>query len=195
MPDVAWFRLLATMKDHRGNPGCYILQPSGRVFAYALVGVMAEYEGAHANVDAAPTPSSLTATRTFSTWGLPDVAEGKDLVIAACGCHKNEANKIELPTKAGIKAPPCLICQPAPSIPTACSDLINQANGNIITPDDNYGGGLGHRRRFTESGDAFRQVRTSPASPSAAKTPEMLKCAADVCTSSSKRAGNLGVRD
>src|SRR5262249_48231021 len=43
--DVAWFRSLSTMKDHRGNPGCYILQPSDAYAAYALTGVMAEYEG------------------------------------------------------------------------------------------------------------------------------------------------------
>ena len=46
LPDVAWFRSFATMKDHRGNPGCYVLQPSDAYAAYALTGVMAEYEGA-----------------------------------------------------------------------------------------------------------------------------------------------------
>ncbi len=28
LPDVAWFRSLSTTTDHRGNPGCYILQPA-----------------------------------------------------------------------------------------------------------------------------------------------------------------------
>ena len=34
------------MRDHRGNPGCYILQPADAFAAYALTGAMAEYDGA-----------------------------------------------------------------------------------------------------------------------------------------------------
>src|SRR5690606_3547307 len=45
LPDLAWFRSLATMTDHPGNPGCYVLQPADAYAAYALTGVMAEYEG------------------------------------------------------------------------------------------------------------------------------------------------------
>ena len=36
LPDVAWFGSFATMRDHRGNPGCYVLQPSDAYAAYAL---------------------------------------------------------------------------------------------------------------------------------------------------------------
>ena len=43
LPDVAWFRAFTTMRDHNGNPGCYVLQPADAYAAYALTGVMAEY--------------------------------------------------------------------------------------------------------------------------------------------------------
>ncbi len=46
LPDVAWFRAFTTMRDHRGNPGMYMLQPSDAFAAYALTREMAEYEGA-----------------------------------------------------------------------------------------------------------------------------------------------------
>ncbi|MEL7485143.1 MAG: thiamine pyrophosphate-dependent enzyme, partial [Planctomycetota bacterium] len=36
LPDVAWFRAFSTAKDHRGNPACYVLQPSDAYAAYAL---------------------------------------------------------------------------------------------------------------------------------------------------------------
>ena len=58
-------------------------------------------------------------------------------------------------------------------------DHINNAGGNVITLEDNYGGGLGSAiaDALTESGDAFRlkQMHVTRI-PKSAKTPdEMLK--------------------
>ena len=45
LPDVAWFRSLSTVKDHRGQPGCYVLQPADAFAAYALTVAAAEHHG------------------------------------------------------------------------------------------------------------------------------------------------------
>ncbi|MBS0190686.1 MAG: transketolase [Phycisphaerales bacterium] len=180
LPDVAWFRSLGTMKDHRGNPGCYVLQPSDAYSAYALVGVMAEYEGAcYMRTLRADTEFLYSDKDVFNLGGFQTLAEGKDLVIAACGYMVHEANKaIELLDKAGISAT-LLDMYSLPFDSDGVLDLINQANGNIITLEDNYGGGLGSAiaDALTESGDAFRlkQMHVTRI-PKSAKTPdEMLK--------------------
>ncbi len=45
LPDVAWFRSWTTVRDHRGNPACYVLQPADAYATYALTMQMAEHEG------------------------------------------------------------------------------------------------------------------------------------------------------
>lgn len=180
LPDVAWFRSLGTMKDHRGNPGCYVLQPSDAYSAYALVGVMAEYEGAcYMRTLRADTEFLYSDKDVFNLGGFQTLTEGKDLVIAATGYMVHEANKaIELLDKAGISAT-LLDMYSLPFDTDAVLDLINAANGNVITLEDNYGGGLGSAiaDALTESGDAFRlkQMHVTRI-PKSAKTPdEMLK--------------------
>jgi transketolase len=58
-------------------------------------------------------------------------------------------------------------------------DLINQAGGNVLTLEDNFGGGLGSAiaDALTESGDAFKHKQMFVKRiPKSAKTPdEMLK--------------------
>lgn len=180
LPDVAWFRSLGTMKDHRGNPGCYVLQPSDAYSAYALVGVMAEYEGAcYMRTLRADTEFLYSDKDVFNLGGFQTLTEGKDLVIAASGYMVHEANKaIELLDKAGISAT-LLDMYSLPFDTDAVLDLVNAAGGNIITLEDNYGGGLGSAiaDALTESGDAFRlkQMHVTRI-PKSAKTPdEMLK--------------------
>jgi transketolase len=180
LPDVSWFRAFATMKDHRGNPGFYILQPSDAYAAYALVGVMAEYEGAcYMRTLRADTELLYSEKDVFNLGGFQTLAEGRDLVIAASGYMVHEANKaIELLDKAGISAT-LLDMYSIPFDTEGVLDLINAAGGNVITLEDNYGGGLGSAiaDALTESGDAFRlhQMHVTRI-PKSAKTPdEMLQ--------------------
>jgi transketolase len=180
MPDIAWFRAFATMKDHRGNPGCYILQPSDAFAAYALVGVMAEYEGCcYMRTLRADTEFLYSEKDVFNLGGFQTLAEGKDLVIAASGYMVHEANKaLDLLDKAGISAT-LLDMYSLPFDADGVLDLINQAGGNVLTLEDNFGGGLGSAiaDALTESGDAFKHKQMFVKRiPKSAKTPdEMLK--------------------
>jgi transketolase len=180
MPDIAWFRAFATMKDHRGNPGCYILQPSDAFAAYALVGVMAEYEGCcYMRTLRADTEFLYSENDVFNLGGFQTLAEGKDLVIAASGYMVHEANKaLDLLDKAGISAT-LLDMYSLPFDSDGVLDLINQAGGNVLTLEDNFGGGLGSAiaDALTESGDAFKHKQMFVKRiPKSAKTPdEMLK--------------------
>lgn len=180
LPDVAWFRSLSTMRDHRGNPGCYILQPSDAYSAYALTQVMAEYEGAVYMRTLRPDTEFLYNDQSvFNLGGFEVLSEGRDILLVAAGYMVHEANKaLDLLDQAGIAA----TLVDAYSIPFDTDKLLDLANANggyIITLEDNYGGGLGGAvaDALTGSGDAFTlEQMYVKRIPKSAKTPgEMLK--------------------
>lgn len=180
LPDVAWFRSLSTMRDHRGNPGCYVLQPSDAYAAYALTAVMAEYEGACYMRTLRPDTEFLYNDETvFNLGGFETLNQGRDVLLVATGYMVHEANKaLNLLDQAGISA----TLVDAYSIPFDAEKMLDLANANggyVVTIEDNYGGGLGSAMAdaLTQSGDAFTLeqmfVRRIPKS---ARTPaEMLK--------------------
>lgn len=178
LPDVAWFRSFTTIKDHRGNPGCYVLQPSDAYSAYALTGVMAEYEGVCYMRTLRPDTELLYSDDTvFNLGGFEVLQEGRDVVICAAGYMVHEANKaLELLDKAGISAT-LVDLYSLPFDKEALMDLIGANNGYVISVEDNYGGGIGSAisDAMTESGDAFtlRQVHVRRI-PKSARTPEEL---------------------
>jgi transketolase len=180
LPDVAWFRSLSTMRDHRGNPGCYVLQPSDAYAAYALTAVMAEYEGACYMRTLRPDTEFLYNDETvFNLGGFEVLNEGRDVLLVAAGYMVHEANKaLDLLDKAGISA----TLVDAYSIPFDAEKMLDLANANggyVITIEDNYGGGLGSAMAdaLTQSGDAFTlEQMYVKRIPKSAKTPgEMLK--------------------
>lgn len=176
LPDVAWFRSLSTMKDHRGNPGCYILQPADAYAAYALTGVMAEYEGACYMRTIRPDTEFLyNDSVVFNLGGFEVLQEGRDVVLCAAGYMVHEANKaLEILDKAGISAT-LVDLYSLPFDNDKLMDIIGANNGYVVTLEDNYGGGIGSAvaDAITESGDSFTlhqmYVRKIPKS---AKTPE-----------------------
>jgi transketolase len=180
LPDVAWFRSFATIKDHRGNPGCYILQPADAFAAYALTGVMAEYEGACYMRTLRPDTEFIYSDDVvFNLGGFEVLSKGRDVLLVAAGYMVHEANKaLDQLDKAGISA----TLVDAYSIPFDAEKLLDLANANggyVITLEDNYGGGLGGAvaDALVESGDAFtlHQMYVKRI-PKSAKTPEeMLK--------------------
>ena len=176
MPDVAWFRSFTTMRDHRGNPGVYILQPSDAFAAYALTGVMAEYEGVCYMRTLRPeTEFIYSDDQVFNLGGFETLSEGRDLVICASGYMVHEANKaLELLDKAGISAT-LLDMYSLPFDEDKLLDIIGANSGYVISLEDNFGGALGSAiaDALTRSGDGFTLeqmfVRHIPKS---ARTPE-----------------------
>ncbi|MBC7772223.1 MAG: transketolase, partial [Pyrinomonadaceae bacterium] len=180
LPDVAWFRSWSTMKDHRGNPGCYILQPADAYAAYALTGVMAEYEGAcYMRTLRAETEFIYSEDTVFNLGGFETLAEGRDVLLVASGYMVHEANKaLDLLDRAGI-SPTLVDLYSIPFDTDALLDLAAKNNGYVITLEDNYGGGIGSAvaDALLDSGDAFKlQQMYVKRIPKSAKTPEeMLK--------------------
>ncbi len=176
MPDVSWFRAFTTMKDHRGNPGCYILQPCDAYAAFALTGVMAEYEGVcYMRTLRADTEFIYNDDVVFNLGGFEVLNEGKDIVICAAGYMVHEANKaVELLDKAGVSAT-LVDLYSLPFDSDALLDLVGENNGMVMSVEDNFGGGIGSAvaDALLESGDAFKlhqmHVRRIPKS---ARTPE-----------------------
>ncbi len=180
LPDVSWFRAWTTIRDHRGNPGVYVLQPADAYAAYALTGAMAEYEGpCYMRTLRADTEFLYNDQQVFNLGGFEVLQEGRDVVLCACGYMVHEANKaLDLLDKAGISAT-LVDMYSIPFDAEKLLDLINTNNGYVISLEDNYGGGLGSAiaDALTESGDAFtlRQMHVRRI-PKSAKTPdEMLQ--------------------
>ena len=159
LPDVAWFRSFATMKDHRGNPGCYVLQPADAYAAYRLTEVMAEYTGAcYMRTLRADTEFLYNDDVVFNLGGFEVLAEGRDVLVCASGYMVHEANKaIDLLDKAGVSAS-LVDLYSLPFDTEALLDLVLANNGMVLTVEDNYGGGIGSAvaEALVDSGDAFK---------------------------------------
>ena len=168
------------MRDHRGNPGCYILQPADAYAAYALTGVMAEYEGVCYMRTLRPETELLYSDdQVFNLGGFEVLTEGRDVLLVASGYMVHEGNKaLDLLDKEGISA----TLVDAYSIPFDNEKMLDLANANggyVISLEDNYGGGLGSALAdaFTQSGDSFTlEQMYVKRIPKSAKTPqEMLQ--------------------
>ncbi|MBL1216647.1 MAG: transketolase [Planctomycetes bacterium] len=158
LPDIAWFRAFTTMQDHRGNPGCYVLQPADAYAAYGLTMVMAEYEGACYMRTLRPDTEFLYDESTvFNLGGLEVLTEGRDLLIVAAGYMVHEANRaLDDLDKAGIDAT-LVDLYSLPFDSEKLLDLAQENNGMILTLEDNYGASLGSAvaDALTEDGGAF----------------------------------------
>jgi len=180
LPDVAWFRAWTTMKDHRGNPGCYVLQPCDAFAAYALTNVMAEYEGAcYMRTLRADTEFIYSDDQVFNLGGFEVLNEGRDVVLCAAGYMVHEANKaIELLDKAGVSAT-LVDLYSLPFDTEKLLDIVSQNNGYVISIEDNYGGGIGSAvaDALVESGDGFtlEQMHVKRIPKSARTEQEMLQ--------------------
>lgn len=158
LPDVAWFRAFTTMRDHRGNPGCYVLQPADAFAAYQLTQVMADYEGVcYMRTLRADTEFVYSDDHVFNLGGLEVLQEGRDIVLCAAGYMVQEANKaLELLDEAGVSAT-LVDLYSLPFDAEKLLDIINANNGYVISVEDNFGGGIGSAiaDAMVESGDAF----------------------------------------
>jgi transketolase len=158
LPDIAWFRAWTTIRDHRGNPGCYILQPSDAYAAYALTGVMAEYEGACYMRTLRPDTEFLYSDDVvFNLGGFEVLNEGRDVMLVASGYMVHEANKaLEDLDRAGVSAT-LVDLYSLPFDGEKLLDLANENNGYVITLEDNYGASIGSAvaDALAESGEGF----------------------------------------
>lgn len=178
LPDVAWFRAFTTMRDHRGNPGCYVLQPSDAFAAYALTQVMAEYEGVCYMRTLRPdTEFIYSDDQVFNLGGFEVLAEGRDVVLCAAGYMVHEANKaLDLLDQAGVSAT-LVDLYSLPFDSEKLLDIVAANNGYVVSIEDNYGGGIGAAiaEALTDSGDGFRLQQMHVRSiPKSARQPEQL---------------------
>jgi transketolase len=144
LPDVAWFRSFTTIRNHQGQPGFYLLQPSDAFQAYALTLAMAEYDGPVYMRTLRPDTEFLYGeSDTFRLGGHEVLAEGRDLLIIASGYMVHEANKaMEKLDVQGIDAT-LVDLYSIPFDEEAILDLANENNGMVLTLEDNYGAGIG----------------------------------------------------
>ncbi|MFP4144852.1 MAG: transketolase [Phycisphaeraceae bacterium] len=144
LPDIAWFRSFATMQRPSGQPGFYVLQPADAYAAYALTMAMAEYDGPCYMRTLRPDVEFLYGENDQFTLGGHEVlTEGRDLLIVASGYMVHQANAaIEQLDAQGVDAT-LVDLYSLPFDEEAILDLANENNGNILTLEDNYGGGIG----------------------------------------------------
>ncbi|MHC4825138.1 MAG: transketolase C-terminal domain-containing protein, partial [Planctomycetota bacterium] len=93
----------------------------------------------------------------FELGGFEVLTKGRDLLIVTAGYMVHECNKaLDALDKAGMDAS-LVDLYSIPFDGEALLDLANDNGGNILTVEDNYGGGIGSAvaDAVTESGDAF----------------------------------------
>jgi len=178
LPDVAWFRSLSTTTDHYGNPACYVLQPADAYAAYALTIQMAQHHGACYMRTFRPDVEFIYDDGVeFELGGHEVLTEGRDLLICTAGFMVHECNTaLDKLDRMGIDAT-LVDLYSIPFDADALLDLANQNNGNILTVEDNYGGGLGSAvaDAIVDSGDAFTmQQLTVKRIPKSARTEEAI---------------------
>jgi transketolase len=176
LPDVAWFRSFATMRDHRGNPGCYVLQPADAYAAYALTGVMADYEGVCYMRTLRPETEFIYGDDdVFNLGGFQQLSEGRDLLLVASGYMVHEANKaLQGLDDAGVSAG-LVDLYSLPFDEDKLLDIVAASGGRVVTLEDNYGGGFGSAvaDAISASGDGFEISQMFVRSiPKSARTPE-----------------------
>jgi transketolase len=158
LPDVAWFRSFGTMKDHHGNPGCYVLQPADAWAAYGLTLAMAEHTGCSYLRTFRPEVEMIyDQSTTFELGGMEVLTEGRDVLIVSAGYMIHECNKaIDELDRLGIDAS-LLDLYSLPFDEDRLLDLANENNGNVYVVEDNYGASLGSAvaDACASSGDAF----------------------------------------
>ncbi len=158
LPDIAWFRAFTTMKDHRGEPGCYILQPADAYAAYGLTQVMAEHEGVCYMRTLRPEVEFLYSDDVvFNLGGFEVLSEGRDVLLVAAGYMVHEANKaLDKLDREGISAT-LVDLYSLPFDGDALLDIAQRNNGYVISLEDNYGASIGSAVAdvMTESGDSF----------------------------------------
>ena len=176
LPDIAWFRSFGTMKDHHGNPGCYVLQPADAWAAYGLTVAMAEHVGCSYLRTFRPDVEMIYDESTkFELGGMEVLTQGRDILIVSAGYMIHECNKaIEELDRLGVDAT-LLDLYSLPFDEDQLLDLANENNGQVFVVEDNYGGSLGSAVAdvCAASGDAFTveqlHVRRIPKST---RTPE-----------------------
>ncbi len=144
LPDVAWFRAFTKVTNQKGQPAMYVLQPSDAYQAYALTMAMAEHDGpCYMRTIRADLEFLYNDADKFTLGGHEVLAEGRDLLIVASGYMVHEVNKaLEALDGQGVDAT-LVDLYSLPFDEDAILDLANENGGNILTVEDNYGGGIG----------------------------------------------------
>src|SRR4051794_32289397 len=143
LPDVAFFRSFAHVKNFNGRPAVSYFFPADAVSCYRITELMANLDGAcYQRTLRAETKILYKPDDTFEVGGFKVLREGKDLVFVAAGYMVHECLKAadEL-AKAGKKA----TVIDAYSLPLKTDEILELAQkngGRIITVEDNYTGGL-----------------------------------------------------
>jgi transketolase len=179
LADVPFFRGIAHVKDHRGDPAVTVLTPSDAVAAYQLTLEMADWPSAcYLRALRADVPV-LYAEHEIFPFGQFKIlrkltGKGKKLVIAACGymVHSALAAAKEL-EGAGVDA----IVVDAYSLPLDTEALLALAAGApILTVEDAYTGGLNAEiaEAAARTGKSRVESMTVRNLPKSGKTPEDL---------------------
>ncbi|MCH7601413.1 MAG: transketolase [Planctomycetes bacterium] len=199
LPDVAWFRSFATTRDHFGNPACYVIQPADAYAAYGLTLAMADYHGVCYMRTHRPDVEFIYDENTkFNLGGMELLTPGRDLLIVTAGYMVHECNKaLESLDKMAID----IALVDLYSIPFNAEQLLDFANdaaGNVLVVEDNYGASLGSAvaDACAESGDGFtiEQLHVKRIPKSAESEDAILKqCGLHYTDITEKAAAMLGV--
>jgi transketolase len=143
MPDVAFFRGYAHVKNYYGRIACHYFYPSDAVSCYKITELMANVEGpCYQRTLRAATKLLYKPEEDFEAGGYKVVREGKDLLFVSAGYMVHECLRAadEL-AKQGRKAG-VVDAYSLPLKTDGILDLAARSGGRIVTVEDNFTGGL-----------------------------------------------------
>lgn len=144
LPDVAFFRSFAHVKDYAGRRALTYFFPADAVSTYRCTELMANIDGpCYQRTLRADVPLLYKPDDTdFTAGGFKVLREGKDLCFVSAGYMVHECLKVaDDLAKNGRKA----TVIDAYSLPLKADDVLRMAarsGGTIVTVEDNYTGGL-----------------------------------------------------
>ncbi len=144
LPDVGYFRAWTTVRRDDDQPVLYLLNPSDARCAYSLTLAMAEHEGAcYLRTMRPDVPLIYGVGTKFHLGGHEVLTFGQDLLIVASGYMVHEALKaVELLHRQDIR-PTLVDAYSLPFDESAMATLAEANGGQVLSVEDNYGGGIG----------------------------------------------------
>jgi transketolase len=143
LPDVAFFRAFAHVKDYSGNTAVRYFFPADAVSCYKITELMANLVGCcYQRTLRAELPILYKPEETFEVGGFKVLREGTDVCLVASGYMVHECLKAADELAKGGKRAAVVDAYSLPLNATGVLELAARSGGRIITVEDNYTGGL-----------------------------------------------------
>jgi transketolase len=143
LPDVAFFRAFAHVKDYSGNTAVRYFFPADAVSCYRITTMMANLVGCcYQRTLRAEVPILYKPDEEFEVGGYKVLREGQDLCLVAAGYMVHECLRAADELAKNGRRAAVVDAYSLPLNVDGILELAARSGGRIVTVEDNYAGGL-----------------------------------------------------